>query len=363
MDDIEKRVRFDKIRYANCWEDAEILCRALLPMEGKRILSIASAGDNAFALLSHGSKVVAADVSQAQMACVELRKEIIRTLEYEEVLCFLGVKKSTNRIHTYRSIRKALYPATRQFWDHHPRLIAKGIIHSGKFERYFKIFRRVILPLIHSKKTIRELIQTRDRERRHQFYHDTWANLRWHLLFRVFFSRFVMGNMGRDPEFFRYVEGPVSERILERTRHALTELPTHENPYLDYILNGNFRHCLPYYLREDRVRKIRENIVNLKLVHGSIQDTAVHHCGDGFDGYNLSDIFEYIDVETCRNVYEKLLRHANQGARLAYWNMLAPRQRPNGMASRIRSLDSLSRDLFQRDKAFFYSRFVVEEVQ
>ena len=71
------------------------------------------------------------------------------------------------------------------------------------------------------------------------------------MLFRVFFSRFVMGRLGRDPEFFRYVEGSVSDRILSRTRHALTVLPTHANPFLAYILTGNYGDALPRYLRPE----------------------------------------------------------------------------------------------------------------
>lgn len=43
---IEHRARFDLIRYANVWEDAELLVAALRPGPGKRFLSIASAGDN-----------------------------------------------------------------------------------------------------------------------------------------------------------------------------------------------------------------------------------------------------------------------------------------------------------------------------
>jgi hypothetical protein len=51
-DRIEDRARFDLVRYANVWEDAEVLCAALAPAAGRRLLSIASAGDNAFALLA-----------------------------------------------------------------------------------------------------------------------------------------------------------------------------------------------------------------------------------------------------------------------------------------------------------------------
>ena len=57
---------------------------------------------------------------------------------------------------------------------------------------------------------------------------------------------------------------------------------------------------------------------------------------------------------------ERIIAGANPGARLAYWNMLAPRSRPESLADRLKSCDSDS--LFAKDRAFFYSRFVVEEV-
>jgi S-adenosylmethionine-diacylglycerol 3-amino-3-carboxypropyl transferase len=43
--------------------------------------------------------------------------------------------------------------------------------------------------------------------------------------------------------------------------------------------------------------------------------------------------------------------------------MLAPRTRPESMADRLRPLTELSQRLHHEDKAFFYSRFVVEEVR
>ena len=91
---IEHRADFGLIRYANCWEDADILCEALAAEPGKRVLSIASAGDNALALLATGCEVVAADLSPAQLACVELRSASFRRLEYDELLAFLGVRPS-----------------------------------------------------------------------------------------------------------------------------------------------------------------------------------------------------------------------------------------------------------------------------
>jgi S-adenosylmethionine-diacylglycerol 3-amino-3-carboxypropyl transferase len=59
---------------------------------------------------------------------------------------------------------------------------------------------------------------------------------------------------------------------------------------------------------------------------------------------------------------EQLIRVGRPGARLAYWNTLADRHRPDFMADRLRSLDELSQSLHARDKAFFYCAFFVEEI-
>ena len=358
---IEQRARFDLIRYANCWEDADILCAALNPGPGKTIVSIASGGDNSFALLAGGATVIAADISPAQLACVELKRAAIRRLTREEVLAFLGLQLAANRPHVYAELRSRLPEAARAFWDAHPADIAAGIAHAGKFERFFRIFRRFVLPLIHPPAAIAALLAEQSPEAREQFYACTWNNRRWRLLFRVFFSRAVMGRLGRDPEFFRYVEGSVADRILDRARYALTTLPTHDNPYLQFILRGTFDPALPRYLRPEHYDAVRASLDRLVTFLGPIEEGA--RAAGGADGFNLSDIFEYLDAATVRRLYGDLLSTARPGARLAYWNMLVPRSCPEEFSARVTPLDELAADLFAQDRAFFYSAFRVEEVR
>jgi S-adenosylmethionine:diacylglycerol 3-amino-3-carboxypropyl transferase len=361
-DRIEARASFDAVRYANCWEDADVLCEALRVRPGCRILSVASAGDNVLAMLAEGAHVVAADLSTAQLACLELRVAAFRRLDHDGVLAFLGVRPSTDRPRLYRNLRDDISPAARRFWDDRPGDVEGGVIHAGRFEHYFGIFRTRVLSLIHSRRRVSELMQPRDAADRRGFYDRTWNTLRWRLMFRLFFSRFVMGRMGRDPEFFRYVEGSVADRILARAEHALTALPTHDNPYLDYILNGNYTRALPRYLERHRFEQVRDGLDRLTLHHGSIEKAGLTHGGAGFDGFNLSDVFEYIDADTARAMYATLLRVALPGARLAYWNTLVPRRRPADLAALVRPLPRLAGELHRLDRAFFYCEFNVDEV-
>lgn len=369
MASIDKRARFDLVRYANCWEDAAILVEALAPAPGKRFLSIASPGDNSFSLVAGGASVVAADLSTPQLALVELKRAAIRLLPREEALAFLGFGDATDRPAVFARLAAELSPRARKFWEERPEAVAFGPSHAGKFERYFGLFRTRVLPLVHGRKTILSLLEPRDRAGREAFHRERWDNWRWRLLFRVFFSRFTMGRLGRDPEFFRYVEGSVAERILARARYAVTELDPHENPYLEYILTGTYSRALPHYLRPDVYAALQaallEHPERLTLFEGPIDAVAAAEAaggGPGFDGFNLSDIFEYMDPTTSEGVYTRLLSAARPGARFAYWNLLVPRRRPESVAARVRPLDELAKRLFARDQAFFYSAFVVEEV-
>jgi S-adenosylmethionine-diacylglycerol 3-amino-3-carboxypropyl transferase len=358
---IDTRASFSFIRYASVWEDADVLCEALAPVAaGGRLLSIASAGDNALALLTlDPAEVVAADLSPAQLACVELRIAAFRRLEHPRLLAFVGTAPAADRIETYRSLRDGLSADARAFWDAQPEIVAGGVIHAGKFERYLRAFRTRILPFVHTRRRIERLRARRTPAEQEAFYAREWNTWRWRLLFRLFFSRAVMGRMGRDPAFFSHVEGSVGSRILARTRHALTALPVHGNPYVAYIMTGNYPpEALPRYLRPEHFATIRSRIDRVRVVQG-----AVEAAGEGpFDGYNLSDIFEYMSPAEHERCYGALVERAAPGARLVYWNLLAQRSRPDALADRVQPLTEEARALHARDLAWFYGALHVDRV-
>jgi len=325
--EIQDRADFSKVRYGQCWEDAGILCEALKAHEGRRCLSIGSAGDNSFALLAAGaSHVTAVEMNPAQIACIELRKDAYLTLDY-------------------------------------PNFLKSVTASRGKFENYFEIFRTRVLPLAHSKMRVSKLLKPRDREARESFYNETWNTWRWRAIFKVFFSRFMMGRLGRDPAFFDYVSGSVADRILERARYALVELDPSTNPYLHWILTGSYGKNLPLALREESFLKIRKALLENRF---SIVEGSIEECLSGqeqrYDAFNLSDIFEYMSEDSTESLLRKIILGSNKGARLAYWNMLAPRSRPESLANQLASCDAEADRLFKKDQAFFYSKFLVEEV-
>jgi S-adenosylmethionine-diacylglycerol 3-amino-3-carboxypropyl transferase len=361
--EIANTAKFSTIRYAQCWEDADILLEALDIQPGHTCLSIASAGDNALAILSKGpARVIAIDLNPAQLACLELRVAAYRELSHPELLELVGSTPSDRRELLYRRCRAHLSPTARNFWDDRRVEIATGIGGLGKFERYFAIFRRRVLPLVHSRSAVERMLAGGSWQERHNFYRQEWNTWRWQLMFRLFFSRLVMGRLGRDPSFFNYVEGSVAERILARTHYATTALNPANNPYMQWILSGQHTTARPYALRSENFEAIRDNLDRLEWHCQPVEAFLDTYDGPAIDGYNLSDIFEYMSPPSYHRVLQKLVRASRPGGRLAYWNMLAPRSRPESMAAQLRPLSELARRLHLADKAFFYSNFVVEEV-
>src|SRR5262249_48257068 len=150
-----ERADFSAIRYAQVWEDADVLLDGLAIQPGDVCVSIASAGDNALALLTQDpSRVVALDLSPAQLACLELRVPASKTRSTGELLQLGGSGPSRRRTELLDRCRPALGAAARGFWDRQRGVVEQGIGGLGKFERYFALFRGRVLPLVHARRTV-----------------------------------------------------------------------------------------------------------------------------------------------------------------------------------------------------------------
>ena len=361
--EIDRRADFSEIRYAQCWEDADILLRGLDVQPGDDCLVIASAGDNALAMLTRRpGRVVALDLSPAQLHALALRVAAYRVLAHHELLELIGSRPSRRRLALYARCRTSLSPAARRFWDVRPRLIEGGIGAAGRFERYLRLFRRFVLPLAHTRRRVDRLLEGGSPGERARFYDDVWCNRRWQMLARGFFSRWAMGHLGRDPSFFAHVEGTVADRVLKQARHAAVALDPAENPYLHWILTGRHGQALPLALRAEHFDTIRDNLDRLSWHEASLESFLATQPDASFDHFGLSNLFEYVATPHYHSLLEEIIRVGRPGGRLAYWNLFVPRSRPEHLADHLVPCERLAQALHEQDQTFFYQRFIVEEL-
>jgi S-adenosylmethionine-diacylglycerol 3-amino-3-carboxypropyl transferase len=355
------KVSFDFIRYANCWEDADILLQGLNPQPNSKILSIGSAGDNSFSLLiTDPEMVVSVDVSKAQLYLIELKKACIQYFDYDELISFLGFQPSHNRDKRFHQIKIYLSNDAAKYWEKNIEQIKKGIISQGKFEKYFQLFSHKILPWIHSHKTVEELLHNKSAGEQKSFYQTYWNNRRWRLLFKIFFSKYIMGKYGRDPEFMKEVKMNVGDFIFNKAATHLQSIHAQNNFILRYNLTGSFGSLMPHYLQPQNIDKIKANLDKLYIKEG-YAEKAVQEFGK-FNYMNLSNIFEYMNPGSFANTSNQLISAAEPGGKLAYWNLMVPRRISEIFPDKMMYEKKLSETLSEIDKGFFYDRFVVDTI-
>jgi len=352
-------VQHNYIRYANCWEDADVLLEGLQINPSDRVLSIGSAGDNSFSLLSQGPElVVAVDINPVQLSLIELKKAAFATLEYDEFLEFLGFAPSERRLELYEKVKIKLTSELHTFWNERLGEIANGVIYQGKFEKYFQLFRKRILPLVHTKKRVHQFFNQKNAESQAMFFHKKWNNRRWRLLFRLFFSKFVMGRFGRDPAFLKEVDVVVSEFILAQAAAHLSSINSQNNYFLHFIMKGDFGDNLPHYARRENFEKIKANLDRLVVFNGLAEEAFEAY--QNFSKFNLSNIFEYMPKDLFENVANNLIENSTPNARFAYWNLMVPRK-INEVHPSIESEKKLTKSLIKKDNGFFYMGIQIDK--
>ncbi len=343
----------EQIRYAQSWEDPETVTDGLAIDASSRVLAIASGGDNCLAMLLRGAaSVTAVDMCPAQIALLELKVRAIEYYPHRACMQFLGVLPCETRLHLYCELQPRLSEFARKYWDRRPGEILAGVIHCGKFEQYFRLFRRIMLPLMQSRSTVQRLLSCATTGEQEEVYRSRWDNRRWRAMFRLFFSRLLLGRLGRDHSFFAQVtREDIADELLRRTRRGLTAIPVSDNYFVHYILTGAFRdtaYAHPW-MHPDRYEELRSLTHRLHCRVGRMGEQSEGGASP-YNAFYCSDIFEYMPQGIATSVMHTLIQSAAPQARLLYYSLFVPRPLPSFLAAETEAAAAL----FARDRTFFY---------
>lgn len=350
----------ETINYSQCWEDPRVLAGALAINSGDSVLSITSGGDNTLALLLSGpQKIVSVDLNPAQNYLLELKLAAAKSLNYQEYLEFLGVVESKRRIILFERVRSYVSSSANVWWSKHLPLIEQGVINSGRFERFTAWFARYVLPLIHSRETIRKLLSSRNIKEQGTFYRDTWDRRRWRIAFGLASSRLVLKRYARGRGMFAYSEGrTIADVYRKRLERNLTSVPIADNFFLHYSLTGRYGGVLPPYLEEGGYTRLRGVATPLSITTNNLLNYLQSAPADAFSKFNLSDILEALSPEQNDLLWEQIVRTAKNGAVVAHWNNLVNRTYPARLSRHVHA-DKRANNLHAKDRVFFYGSFHV----
>jgi S-adenosylmethionine-diacylglycerol 3-amino-3-carboxypropyl transferase len=352
-----------ELRYSRVWEDHLLLEQGLGVDRAGEYLVIASAGCNVLNLLLHEpARITAIDLNPAQTALVHLKLAGIQVLSRSEFLELLGVAPG-DAIARYEAARPLLPPAVRDWWDGNAALLASGVDGAGRLDRFIDRFQREHVARIHPPELVDRLFSLDSPGERRSFVDHELLTPALEQAFRTYFTRESIAADGRDPRQFRYApEGDVAEWIARRFRWVCTALPARGNLYLERLLRGGAGGALPPYLMSGSYERLRTLVRRVAVVTGDVESWLATQRPRRLAGAGLSNVFEYMSPEEAASVFASLAGAMRPGGRLAYWNFLVPRSRPERLRHRLQPLRALSAQLARRDRAWFYRDFHIDEV-
>jgi S-adenosylmethionine-diacylglycerol 3-amino-3-carboxypropyl transferase len=349
----------NRINYSQCWEDLEVLTEALMVAKDDTVLSVTSGGDNTLALVGEGpARIVSIDVNPAQNYMLELKLAAAQQLGYAEYRGFLGADPSDSRMGIYAQLSKSLSPDAAAWWSRNGSAVAAGVIHSGRFERYTAFFARRVMPLVHSKVRISELLSCEDLDAQRQFYVREWNTRSWRFFFNIAASRLMLGRARQHTLFAHVRVRDIGAIYMDRLEKHLMSRTAKGNYFLEYSLMGTYVSKVPRYLSEICHSRIRTyDAQNLEIVASDLLSYLRSAPAESFSKYNLSDVFEAFDDAQYEALWKEIVRTARPGARIAYWTNLMPRAVPKTFEPCV--LDEVERAaaLAAKDKVFFYGSF------
>jgi S-adenosylmethionine-diacylglycerol 3-amino-3-carboxypropyl transferase len=261
--------------YNTCWEDPRLDREALRLTGSDRVVVITSAGCNALDYLLDGpAEVTAIDINPRQNALLELKREGIRRLEYEDFFQLFGLGRHPQHAWLYQAhLRPGLSPFAREYWDRHTGWFAgAGRRHSfyfrGSSGAVAWILNQYIDRVARVRPAINAILDADSISEQREIYHTVVKPRFW--------NRFLRWAIGRDvvlallgvpraqrQEVERHHPRRVAGFIEEAIEAVFCDLPLKDNYFWRVYLTGAYsRTCCPHYLTEAGFRQLQSGLID-----------------------------------------------------------------------------------------------------
>ena len=361
------QVHLFKLIFTMNWEDPESDYKALKICPGDRMMTITSGGCNTLSFLLHDPKeIYAIDINPSQSYLLELKIAAMRRLGFEEYLAFLGLKEMQYRVNKYQSFRNDLSDEAKTFWNRNLKMIEKGFLMYGRYEKFVKLVSRWIY-LIQGGRRINGLFTDKTFEEQKTFYHQYWDTRRTRLMFDLFFNKYILARRGLKADYFHFDDGSdsFSESFCNRFRKALSEIPVKGNYFLHLYLKGCYKSLdeVPDYLLEGNFSIIKSRLDRIKIVTSDAKNWLSAMPDNFLNCFGLSNICELMNAGDTLKFFNEVTRTACPEARICFRNLMITREVPEILRDRIIMDEKLTRIIFDNDRSFVYGKVAAYNVK
>lgn len=323
-----------------------------------RVFVVASGGCTSLSLLScpEIADIIAVDINSAQLHLVELRRQCLLHLTLPEQYSLIGITDRVDNLETaqqhrlelYQQLRSHLPLSTRIFWDHHLEDISLGVNRSGRFEHLFReLAERFasmgIYPLDHPSSALE---------------HPLWQETFHHI-----FEREKLSKLFGEAAVNYSMDRSFGEHFADVFSMALRRFEPQHNYFLTQVWSDRYPANIenyPLYLQptvQDKILCL--GCHRLSLRQGKFLEVLEKEGQNGkFDLIQFSNISDWMPIP----VLEQMLSIARQYLQPHGWllgrRLNGDHQLATIMNAYVKVDETLSYNLLQKDRSFFYQEIV-----
>ena len=354
------QVRLYKIIFTLNWEDPEMDRLALKCKPGEIMMTITSGGCNTLSLLLEDPSIIyTIDINQSQSHVIEMKMTAMKHLEYMEFIEFVGLAPAGNRLEIYHGFRNKMSPGAVAFWDFNSRVIEKGFLINGRYEKFVKLVGWFVR-LIEGNRRVDELFNFSSLEEQKAFSKKEWDTARTRFIFNTFFNKQILARRGLKADYFTFDDGSNSfaESFYKRFMKVIYDVPAGGNYFLHLYLKGCYRSLyeLPDYLVEKNFNIIKSRLDRIRTVTMDAKKWLAEMPDNSLNCFSLSNICELMSLDDTLKLFEEVYRTAIPGARICFRNLVIPREVPECLNNKIIRDKELSDEIFNKDRSFVYSK-------
>ena len=354
------QVSLFKLVFTHNWEDPECDHQALRIQNNESVLAITSGGCNVLGFLLFNPEIIySIDINPTQSFLLELKIAAIKCFSFEDFISFAGLQDHPDRQLLYEKVRPFLSSGASDFWDSQKKIIARGFIMNGKYERFILLAGK-FLKFLQGKKRVNGLLAEKSKEEQETYFDQVWNTKRFHYMFRILFNKRMLAKRGLVAEYFHFDDGSKSfaESFYIRSRKAFRNLPVKDNYFLNLYLSGKFRNKneVPAYLKQENFDIIKSRVNRVRIITDEAQKWLTTLPDNSVDCFALSNICELMSEKDTGRLFASVLRTAKNKSRIIFRNLMIPREVPIEYTGHIVKDEPLSLHLYANDRSFVYGK-------
>lgn len=367
---------FNKIDFYTCWDDFNLIQKALQFNSNDTVFMITSGGCNVLnTLVYNPKKIISVDYNPYQNYLLELKIAAIKSLNYEDFLQLMGVNSSKFRENIYNTIRGHLSKNAREFWDSNTFIIQKGIISAGEIN--VKLFGQ-FLRYLKGDTTINNFFVCKTIDEQTNYFYTYIYGFPWKLLVYISYNNIICKlslclialhelpfKRERLSGYFRYIKKiHYPKNHLKKIDDIFTKIPIKHNSYASLLLLNRYSSmdCFPPYLKESNFEVLKKRVERIELKTTSVIEALQELPNNSITKFYFSNIFDWTNDKEFRYILKEIIRVGNNRSRVFYLGTIPDRDIPTTFTE-IQTDNDLAFQLLQEDRTTMYSKMVIGEIQ